>query len=88
VHEARDVIKLVMAGASVTMMCSGLLKHGIGHIWQVLCGLEGWMQEHEYDSVNAMRGTMSQRTCPDPAAFERANYMKALNTYTTEGGTP
>jgi dihydroorotate dehydrogenase (fumarate) len=46
------------------------------------------MQEHEYDSVNAMRGTMSQRTCPDPAAFERANYMKALNTYTTEGGTP
>jgi dihydroorotate dehydrogenase (fumarate) len=81
VHTAQDAIKLIMAGADVTMLCSSLLHNGPQHLKEVLTGLDRWMQEHEYVSVQQMRGSMSQKSVADPTAFERANYMKALNRY-------
>ena len=81
IHTAEDVIKMVMAGADVAMMCSALLKHGPKHITTVLEDLNKWMVEHEYLSIEQMKGSMSQASVADPAAFERANYMKALNRY-------
>jgi dihydroorotate dehydrogenase (fumarate) len=81
IHTAEDVIKMVMAGANVTMMCSALLKHGPVHVKQVLRNIELWMEEFEYDSLATMHGSMSQKSCPEPAAFERANYMKTLQSY-------
>jgi dihydroorotate dehydrogenase (fumarate) len=81
VHSAEDVLKLLMAGADVTMMCSALLKHGPAHIRRVLTDMEQWMTQHEYESVRQMKGSMSQKSVADPSAFERANYMKALTQY-------
>ena len=81
IHSAEDMLKMLMVGADVTMMASALLKHGIGHITQVLQDLVNWMEEREYESVGQMQGSMSQRDCANPEAFERANYIKALNTY-------
>ena len=81
VHMPEDVLKLTMAGANVTMMCSALLRHGAKKIREVLTGVQQWMVEHEYDSLNDMRGSMSHHSVADPSSFERANYMKALQTY-------
>jgi dihydroorotate dehydrogenase (fumarate) len=81
VHTAEDVLKLLMAGADVTMLCSALLQHGPTAIAEILKNLNQWMLEHEYVSVQQMRGSMSQKSVADPSAFERANYMKALNQY-------
>lgn len=81
IYTAEDAIKSLMAGANVAMMCSALLRHGVDRITQVLDDMKIWMEEHEYDSVKTMRGSMSQKACPEPAAFERANYMKTLNSY-------
>jgi dihydroorotate dehydrogenase (fumarate) len=81
IHTAEDVLKVVMAGSDVTMMCSALLKHGPDHLRQVLTNLREWMMEHEYVSIQQMKGSMSQKSVADPSAFERANYMKALNRY-------
>jgi dihydroorotate dehydrogenase (fumarate) len=81
IHSHVDVLKMLMAGADVTMMCSALLQRGPGYIAEVLKNLEHWMIEHEYVSVQQMKGSMSQKSVADPSAFERANYMKALNTY-------
>jgi dihydroorotate dehydrogenase (fumarate) len=81
VHTAEDVLKLTMAGADVTMMCSALLRHGAKKIREVLTGVQQWMVEHEYASLNDMRGSMSHHSVADPSSFERANYMKALQTY-------
>jgi dihydroorotate dehydrogenase (fumarate) len=78
VHSHEDVIKLLMVGADVTMLCSTLLRNGIGHIRQIERGLVEWMREHEYSSVQQMKGSMSQIHCADPAAFERAQYMRAV----------
>lgn len=81
IHTAQDVIKMLMAGADITMMCSSLLKFGPEHLRKTLIELDRWMMEHEYISVSQMKGSMSQKSVADPAAFERANYMKALNSY-------
>jgi dihydroorotate dehydrogenase (fumarate) len=81
VHTVEDVVKMLMAGADVTMMCSALLKNGPQHIAHVLGKLDEWMLDHEYVSVHQMKGSMSQKSVADPAAFERANYMRALNTF-------
>jgi dihydroorotate dehydrogenase (fumarate) len=81
IHTAHDVIKMLMVGADVTMMCSSLLKNGPQHIRKVLAEIREWMLEHEYVSISQMKGSMSQKSVADPAAFERANYMKALNQY-------
>lgn len=78
VHRAEDVIKLLMVGADVTMLCSALLRNGISHLRHVERGLLEWMETHEYDSVRQMQGSMSQIRCPDPSAFERAQYMRAV----------
>ena len=81
VHTTEDVLKLTMAGADVTMMCSSLLMHGPKHVTEVLKGIDQWMMNHEYVSIEQMKGSMSQKSVADPSAFERANYMKALNQY-------
>ena len=81
VHDAIDVLKAMMAGASVAMTTSALLQHGIGRLTHILTDLQEWMEEHEYESIDYMKGSMSQRYVAEPAAFERANYMKALNSY-------
>jgi len=78
VHGHEDVIKLLMVGADVTMLCSTLLRNGISHIRRIERGLVEWMEKHEYESVQQMKGSMSQNRCPDPSAFERAQYMKAV----------
>jgi dihydroorotate dehydrogenase (fumarate) len=78
VHGAEDVVKMLMVGADVTMLCSALLHHGVGHLRHVEHGVREWMEEHEYESVQQMQGSMSQLRCPDPTAFERAQYMRAV----------
>lgn len=84
VHTVEDVVKGVMAGASVTMMASALLQHGVDHIGKLLSGLEEWMTEHEYESLDEMKGSLSQKNVAEPAAFERANYMRVLSSYSRE----
>jgi len=81
VHTAQDVLKAMMAGASVTMMTSALLQHGMGRLMHILTDMQEWMVVHEYESIQEMKGSMSQRAVADPAAFERANYMKALSSF-------
>jgi dihydroorotate dehydrogenase (fumarate) len=67
----------------VTMLCSVLLRRGIEHIRVIEQEMRAWMEEHEYESVEQLKGSMSQKNCPDPSAFERAQYMRALSTYPT-----
>lgn len=81
IHTSHDVIKGLMAGARVTMMASELLQKGVRRIGPVLNELVTWLDEHEYESVMQMIGAMSQKHCAEPAAFERANYMKMLQSY-------
>lgn len=81
VHSSDDVVKLILAGANVTMMTSALLKNGIDHIRTVENGLQQWMADHDYQSVSQMRGAVSQMHAEDPSAFERAQYMRALTNY-------
>jgi dihydroorotate dehydrogenase (fumarate) len=81
VHSAQDVLKAMMAGANVAMMTSALLQHGAAHVKTVLQDLSHWMEEHEYESIQQMRGSMSQKSVAQPAAFERANYMRVLRSY-------
>ena len=81
-HTAEDVLKLLLAGADCVMIASSLLRHGPAHAATLVSGVEKWMTEREYVSVEQMKGSLSQQACPDPAAFERANYMKALTSYT------
>lgn len=83
VHSATDVIKCLLAGASVAMMASALLQRGIPHAATVLAELRRWLEEHEYDSVQQMCGSMSRHSVPDPTAFERGNYMRVLSSYTS-----
>ena len=78
---AADILKMLMAGAKVTQLVSVLLRHGIGYIEVLEQQLRHWMEENEYESVQQMQGSMSQLHCPDPTAFERVQYMKALQTY-------
>jgi dihydroorotate dehydrogenase (fumarate) len=81
VHTGQDAVKAVMAGASVTMLASELIARGAGRVTEILAEMNAWMQEFEYVSVTQMRGSMSQQSVADPAAFERANYMKALTSF-------
>jgi dihydroorotate dehydrogenase (fumarate) len=81
IHTAEDVAKAIMAGADVAMLCSALLRHGVAHIATLAGGLAKIADRHGYASVGEMRGVLSQRKCAEPAAFERANYVKALNEY-------
>ncbi|HRF46652.1 MAG TPA: dihydroorotate dehydrogenase-like protein [Anaerolineales bacterium] len=83
VHQVEDVIKGIMAGASVTMMASALLRHGIGHLGTVREALLHWMEEHEYESLTQMRGSLSQKSIAFPAAYERAQYVQIVGTLDT-----
>jgi dihydroorotate dehydrogenase (fumarate) len=82
VHTAADVIKSMMAGARVAMMTSAVLRYGVGHFASVRSKLMEWMHDHDYQSIQEMQGSMSLRAVPEPAAFERANYMRVLSGYT------
>jgi dihydroorotate dehydrogenase (fumarate) len=81
IHNAEDVLKSMMAGAKVAMMASVLLKKGPKRVTKILEKLEEWMTEHEYESIQQMQGSMSQKAVADPAALERANYMKVLSSF-------
>jgi dihydroorotate dehydrogenase (fumarate) len=81
VHSLDDVLKGLMVGAKVTMMASELLQNGVQRIGQLLEGMAYWMEEYEYESVVQMQGSMSQKKVGEPAAFERANYMKILQSW-------
>ncbi|NOZ04002.1 MAG: dihydroorotate dehydrogenase-like protein [FCB group bacterium] len=84
VHTAEDVLKLTMAGADVTMMTSALLKYGPDHLRKLQHDIINWMDEHEYESLSQMRGSMSMQNVPDPGAFMRASYIKILNEFRYE----
>ena len=81
IHRATDAVKMLMVGADVTMLCSTLLRNGIKHITTLEQELAHWLEEHEYDSVQQLQGSLSQKNCPDPAEFERAQYMRAIASY-------
>lgn len=81
IHNHLDVIKIMMAGGDVAMMASELLRNGVGRVSEILGELKNWMEENEYDSIDLMKGSMSQKSVAEPAAFERANYMKLLQSY-------
>ena len=81
VHSAQDVIKSVMAGGRVAMMTSALLQNGVEHLDIVREGVFRWMEEHEYESITQMCGSMSQKNVPNPGAYERGNYMRVLSSY-------
>jgi dihydroorotate dehydrogenase (fumarate) len=82
VHSAEDILKSVMAGAQVAMTVSALLARGVPHLKTIESDLIRWMDEHQYASVQQMRGSLSRRAVPDPSAFERGNYIKTLSSYT------
>ncbi len=83
IYQAHDVIKLVMAGADVTMLCSALMRYGITHIQRIEMDLTAWLEAHHHNSLCELKGIMSQQNCPDPGAFERAQYVRGLSTYTS-----
>ena len=81
IHTSEDVIKMIMSGADAAMLCSVLLRQGPGQVKVLLDGIVQWMKVHEYVSIDQMKGSMSQQSCINPEVFERANYMKTLNSY-------
>jgi dihydroorotate dehydrogenase (fumarate) len=81
VHTVEDIIKAIMCGASVVQVVSCLLKYGPSHIGSLIAGLSHWLEDHEYESVEQMRGSMSLKNCPDPTVFERANYLRVLQLW-------
>jgi dihydroorotate dehydrogenase (fumarate) len=83
VYQAHDVVKLITAGADVTMLCGALMRHGIPHIQRVEMELAAWLDTHSYESLGKLKGTMSQKNCPDPSAFERSQYVRGLSSYTS-----
>ena len=81
IHSAEDAIKMLMVGADVTMMTSAILEGGIEVFSKVQTDMVNWLTEHEYESVEQLRGSMSQMNSQDASAFERAQYMRGLKTY-------
>jgi len=81
IHTHEDVLKLLMAGADVTMMAAALMQNGPEYLREVETGLLHWMEDHEYESVAQLKGSMSHRASPDPGGFERANYVQMLSSY-------
>lgn len=81
IHTGEDALKGIAAGATVVMMASALLQMGVGRITAVLTEMTEWLKEHEYESLAQLRGSLSQRNCGAPAAFERANYIQVVGSY-------
>ncbi|MCB2153870.1 dihydroorotate dehydrogenase-like protein [bacterium] len=81
IHQSEDVIKAMMAGADCAQVVSAVLRNGPAVLGKLIAGMEEWMEENEYESVEQMKGALSQHSCPDPTAYERANYMKTLQSW-------
>ena len=81
IHDASGLLKTLLAGADVGMIASVLYKKGIDQVGAILAGMQKWMEQKEYDSVEQLKGSMSRENCPDPSAFQRGNYMKTLTSY-------
>ena len=80
IYRSSDVLKMLMAGADTTMLCSVLLRRGIQHIKLIEREVSDWLEEHDYESLAQLKGSVSQKNCPEPGAFERAQYMRAIST--------
>lgn len=87
VHSAHDALKLIAVGADTVQLCSVLLQHGIEHLRTIQRGMDAWLQAHD-TTLNALRGTLSARSGSATGAFERAQYLRTLDSYTTPGHTP
>ena len=85
-HQSSDVIKALLAGADVVHLCSVLLKHGVGRLSEILSELEQWLDEHDYESIEQLKGSVSQQHAIDPSAYERANYVQVLDNYSSPAG--
>ena len=85
VHTVEDVLKVLLAGADVAMLASALLRHGPDHLRPLEVGLRDWLDRHRYETLDQLRGRLSQRSVPDPAAFERANYIRTLASHRATG---
>jgi len=83
IYQAYDVIKMIMAGADVTMLCSALMRYGIAHIQKIELETAAWLEDHRFKSLAEIKGRMSQKNCPDPSAFERAQYVRGVSSYTS-----
>ena len=81
IHSVEDIIKAIMCGGTAVQVVSSLLKYGPSHIGSLIKGLSEWLEDHEYESVGQMRGSMSLQHCPDPTVFERANYLRVLQLW-------
>lgn len=81
IYQASDIIKMVLAGADVTMLCSVLMRHGIAHIRRLEEEVSQWMEENKHSSLSELKGRLSHENCADPSAFERDQYVRALSTY-------
>jgi dihydroorotate dehydrogenase (fumarate) len=81
IHRGTDALKMLMAGADVTMLCSVLMRYGIDRIRVIEAEMVDWMREHEYESVEQLKGSLSHKNCSDPSAFERAQYMRAVGMH-------
>ena len=82
VHTAQDAIKSMMAGARAVQLTSVLLAHGPERLRAILDGVRTWLDEHEYESIAQLTGSMNHARCPDPAAYERGNYVRILQSWT------
>ena len=78
IHRGTDALKMLMAGADVTMLCSVLMRHGIDRLRGIEDEMVNWLREHDYESVEQLKGSLSHKNCPDSSAFERAQYMRAV----------
>ena len=85
-HQTPDVLKALLAGADVVHLCSVLLKQGVSRLSEILAELEQWLVEHEYESINQLKGSVSQQHAIDPSAYERANYVQVLDNYSCPAG--
>ena len=85
-HTPESVIKALLAGADVAHLCSALLIHGPEYLGVVLNGLSEWLEKHDYESIQQMKGSVSQQHAIDPSAYERANYMSVLDSYSSPTG--
>lgn len=81
IHNAQDVLRMLMVGSKVTMLCSVLYKMGMDYVKVIEKEMTKWMEEHEYESVQQLQGSLSQKNCPDPSAYERAQYMRILTSW-------
>ncbi len=85
-HTTEDILKALLAGADVTHLCSALLQHGPEHLGDILADLSVWLEEHEYESIRQLKGSISQQHAIDPAAYERANYVNVLDSFSHPRG--